>query len=144
VVVARGVKDGLEAAVRWMMPALFLLLLLLVGYSMTTGHFGAGLRFLFEPDFSALTPASVMAALGQAFFSLSIGMGAIMAYGAYLRDDVAVAPTAAIVAGADTAVALIAGIAIFPIVFAYGLDPAEGPGLIFQTLPIAFGAMPLG
>ena len=144
VVVARGVKDGLEAAVRWMMPALFLLLLLLVGYSMTTGHFGAGLRFLFAPDFSALTPASVMAALGQAFFSLSIGMGAIMAYGAYLRDDVAVAPTAAVVAGADTAVALLAGIAIFPIVFANGLDPAEGPGLIFQTLPIAFGEMPLG
>ena len=144
VVVARGVKDGLEAAVRWMMPALFLLLLLLVGYAMTTGHFFDGMRFLFEPDFSALTPASVMAALGQAFFSLSIGMGAIMAYGAYLRDDVAVAPTAGVVAAADTAVALLAGIAIFPIVFAHGLDPAEGPGLIFQTLPIAFGAMPFG
>lgn len=144
VVVARGVKRGLEAAVRTMMPALFILLLLLVGYAATTGHFMAGLRFLFEPDFSALTPAAVMAALGQAFFSLSIGMGAIMAYGAYLRDDVAVAPTAAIVAGADTTVALLAGIAIFPIVFAYGLDPAEGPGLIFQTLPIAFGAMPFG
>ena len=144
VVVARGVQDGLEAAVRWMMPALFILLLVLLGYSMSTGHFMQGVRFLFEPDFSALTPTAIMVALGQAFFSLSVGMGAIMAYGAYLPEDTAIAPTAAIVVAADTTVAILAGLAIFPIVFAYGLDPGEGPGLIFQTLPIAFGAMPFG
>ncbi|MEX0899086.1 MAG: sodium-dependent transporter [Gammaproteobacteria bacterium] len=143
-VVARGVQDGLEAAVRWMMPALFILLLVLLGYSMSTGYFMDGVRFLFEPDFSALTPTAVMVALGQAFFSLSVGMGAIMAYGAYLPEDTAIAPTAAIVVAADTTVAILAGLAIFPIVFAYGLNPGEGPGLIFQTLPIAFGAMPFG
>ncbi len=143
-VVARGVQDGLEAAVRWMMPALFILLLVLLGYSMSTGYFMEGVRFLFEPDFSALTPTAIMVALGQAFFSLSVGMGAIMAYGAYLPEDTALAPTAAIVVAADTTVAILAGLAIFPIVFAYGLNPGEGPGLIFQTLPIAFGAMPFG
>ena len=144
IVVARGVEHGLEATVRWMMPVLFILLLVLVGYAMSTGHFAQGLRFMFTPDFSALTPRAVMLALGQAFFSLSVGMGAIMAYGAYLPEETALAPTAAIVVAADTVVAILAGIAIFPIVFANGLDPAEGPGLIFQTLPIAFGAMPFG
>ncbi len=143
-VVARGVQHGLEMAVRYLMPILLALLLLLVGYGMTTGHFGDAVRFLFEPDFSALTPRAVLVALGQAFFSLSIGMGAIMAYGAYLPEDTPLAPTAGIVVGADTLVAMLAGLAIFPVVFAYGLDPAEGPGLIFQTLPLAFGQMPGG
>lgn len=143
-VVARGVQHGLEMAVRYLMPILLLLLLVLMGYGMTTGHFMEAVRFLFEPDFAALTPQAILVALGQAFFSLSIGMGAIMAYGAYLPEDTPLAPTAAVVVGADTLVALLAGLAIFPVVFAYGLNPGEGPGLIFQTLPIAFGQMPGG
>ncbi|MCA1798704.1 MAG: sodium-dependent transporter [Xanthomonadaceae bacterium] len=143
-VVARGVQHGLEAAVRYLMPVLLVLLLVLVGYAMTTGHFMEGVHFLFDPDFSKLTPAAFMIALGQAFFTLSIGMGAIMAYGAYLPEDTAIAPTAATVVAADTTVALLAGLAIFPLVFANGLNPGEGPGLIFQTLPLAFGMMPGG
>lgn len=143
-VVARGVQRGLEAAVRWLMPVLFALLLVLVGYGMTTGHFMEGVHFMFDPDFSAITPTVVMIALGQAFFTLSVGMGAIMAYGAYLPEDTALAPTAATVVAADTMVAILAGLAIFPLVFAYGLDTGEGPGLIFQTLPLAFAQMPGG
>lgn len=143
-VVGRGVQRGLESAVRFLMPVLLALLLVLVGYAMRTGHFMEGFHFLFDPDFSALTPGAVLVALGQAFFTLSIGMGAIMAYGAYLPENTPIAPTAATVVAADTLVALLAGMAIFPIVFAYGLSPGEGPGLIFQTLPIAFGQMPGG
>lgn len=140
-VVARGVQQGLEMAVRYLMPVLLLLLLVLVGYAMTTGHFMQGVHFMFDPDFSALTPGVIVVALGQAFFTLSVGMSAIMAYGAYLPEDTAIAPTAATVVAADTLVALLAGLAIFPIVFAFGLNPAGGPGLIFETLPIAFGQM---
>lgn len=140
-VVARGVQHGLEAAVRYLMPLLLLLLLVLVGYSMTNGYFMQGFHFMFDPDFSVITPGVVVIALGQAFFTLSVGMGAIMAYGAYLPEDTPLAPTAAWVVGADTFVALLAGLAIFPIVFAFNLDPAGGPGLIFETLPIAFGQM---
>lgn len=143
-VVARGVQGGLEAAVRWLMPVLFVLLLVLVGYGTTTGYFMEGLRFMFEPDFSKITPTVVMIALGQAFFTLSIGMGAIMAYGAYLPEDTALAPTAATVVAADTLVAILAGLAIFPLVFAYNLDAGQGPSLIFQTLPLAFAQMPGG
>lgn len=143
-VVARGVEQGLERAVKYLMPALFLLLVLLVGYAMTTGYFGAGLEYMFEPDFSKVTGQTILAAMGQAFFSLSIGMGAIMAYGAYLPDDASIAETSLTVVLADTAVALLAGMAIFPIVLLNGLDPGEGPGLIFRTLPLAFGHMPAG
>lgn len=141
-VVARGVRSGLEQAVRWMMPALFVLLLILVGYAMSSGGFARGLEFLFKP--SAITPAGVLVAMGHAFFTLSLGMGAIMMYGSYLREDTSIAKTIVAVAGLDTLVALLAGIAIFPLVFAYDLPPGAGPGLIFATLPIAFGAMPGG
>ncbi len=144
VVVARGVAAGLETAVRFLMPGLFVLLLLLVGYAMAEGQFVHGLRFLFEPDFGKVTPEVILVAMGQAFFSLSLGMGAIMIYGSYLPHDASIARTSLAVAGADTLVALIAGLAIFPIVFEYGLEPGSGPGLIFQTLPIAFGQMPGG
>ncbi len=141
VVVARGVHSGLEKAVQYLMPMLFLLLLVLVGYAMTTGSFEQGLRFLFEPDFSAITAGGVLLAMGQAFFTLSLGMGAIMMYGSYLPKEASIAKTSIIIAGLDTLVALLAGMAIFPIVFANGLEAGEGPGLIFQTLPIAFGQM---
>ncbi|MDP2098899.1 MAG: sodium-dependent transporter [Methylobacter sp.] len=141
-IVARGVNSGLEKAVRFLMPALFVLLILLVAYAMTTGHYyDQGIQFLFTPDFSKLTGDSVLTAMGHAFFTLSLGMGAIMIYGSYLPKDVSIAKTVYLIAGTDTVVALLAGIAIFPIVFASGLEPAVGPGLIFQTLPIAFGNM---
>jgi NSS family neurotransmitter:Na+ symporter len=96
---------------------------------------------MFKPDFSKINGAVVLAAMGQAFFTLSIGMGAVMAYGAYLPQDASITTTAFAVAIADTSIAILAGLVIFPIVFANGLDPAEGPGLIFQTLPLAFGQM---
>lgn len=143
-IVARGVKGGLEQAVRYMMPALFVLLLLLVGYAMNTGHFQQGLAFLFTPDFSKLSANSVLIAMGHSFFTLSLGMGAIMIYGSYMPKGVSIVKTSVVIAIADTSVALLAGMAIFPIVFANGLEPGMGPGLVFKTLPIAFGQMPGG
>jgi len=144
VVVARGVRSGLEQATRYMMPALFLILLLLVGYAMNSGKFVEGLRFLFTPDFSKLSGAAVLAAMGQAFFSLSLGIGAIMVYGSYLSHTASIARSSIYVAAADTSVAILAGVAIFPIIFANGLDPGQGVGLAFKTLPLAFGQMPGG
>ena len=143
-VVARGVSNGLEKAVRFLMPTLFILLLIMVGYAMNMGEFMRGVEFLFSPDFSKITANGVLIAMGHAFFTLSLGMGAIMIYGAYLPKEVSIAKTAIIISIADTLVALLAGLAIFPIVFSNGLEPGAGPGLIFQTLPIAFGQMPGG
>jgi NSS family neurotransmitter:Na+ symporter len=140
-VVARGVERGLEQAVRFMVPALLLLMLVLLGYSINSGYFGEGVSFMFTPDFDKLTWNSVLAALGQAFFTLSIGMGAIMAYGAYLPEETSITGASAAVVTADTSIAILAGLAIFPLVFANNLDPADGPGLVFQTLPLAFGQM---
>jgi NSS family neurotransmitter:Na+ symporter len=104
----------------------------------------AGVQFLFQPDFSALSANAVLLAMGQAFFTLSLGMGAIMVYGSYLSSDASVAKTSGTVVAADTLVALLAGLAIFPILFAAGLSPGQGPGLIFVTLPLAFAEMPMG
>ena len=143
-VVSRGLKGGLERSVTILMPALFVLLLLAVGYATTTGHFGQAVSFLFQPDFSKLSINGVLIALGHAFFTLSLGMAIMMAYGSYLGRDVSIGRTAIIVGITDTSVALLAGLAIFPVVFANGLEPGAGPGLIFQTLPLAFGQMPLG
>ncbi|MBK1887239.1 sodium-dependent transporter [Marinobacter sp. DY40_1A1] len=143
-VVSQGLKNGLERAVSILMPALFILLLITVGYATTTGHFGEAVSFLFTPDFKALTVNGVLIALGHAFFTLSLGMAIMMAYGSYLGRDVAVGRTAVTIGLMDTAVALLAGLAIFPIVFANGLEAGAGPGLIFQTLPLAFGSMPMG
>jgi len=144
VVVARGVKHGLEKAVRFLMPALLVLLIVMVGYAMSMGEFMQGVEFLFKPDFSKITANGVLTAMGHAFFTLSLGMGAIMIYGAYLPQSASIAKTSIVIALADTLVALLAGLAIFPIVFSNGLQPGAGPGLIFQTLPIAFGQMPGG
>jgi NSS family neurotransmitter:Na+ symporter len=143
-VVARGVNAGLEKANNILMPALFAILLVLLGYSMSVGEFAQSARFMFTPDFSKVTPGAVLSALGHAFFSLSLGMGAVMVYGSYLQPHVSIARTTIYIAIADTAVGLLVGLAIFSLVFANGLEPAAGPGLIFQTLPIAFGAMPAG
>lgn len=143
-VVSRGLKGGLERAATILMPALFMLLLVAVGYATTTGHFGEAVSFLFSPNFGALTVSGVLVALGHAFFTLSLGMAIMMAYGSYLDRDVSIGRTAISVAIMDTGVALLAGLAIFPVVFANGLEAGAGPGLIFQTLPLAFGNMPFG
>ncbi|MBT8112068.1 MAG: sodium-dependent transporter [Gammaproteobacteria bacterium] len=141
VVVIRGVNKGLETAVRILMPALFILIIIMIGYAMLHGDFLESLKFLFAPDFSKLSPEVVLKAMGQAFFSLSLGMGAIMMYGSYLPDDASIATTSFQVAIADTLIAILAGLAIFPIVLANGLEAGQGPGLIFNTLPLAFGQM---
>jgi len=143
-VVARGVASGLERAVRVLMPALFLLLLILVGYSATNGYFAEAVTYMFRPDFSKLGTAGVLSAMGQAFFSLSLGMGAIMIYGSYLANQASITRNVAIIAGMDTLVAILAGLAIFPIVFASGLAPQLGSGMVFKVLPIAFGQMAFG
>jgi NSS family neurotransmitter:Na+ symporter len=143
-VVAKGVRSGLERAVKWLMPGLFVILVLLVGYAMAEGNFAKGIHFLFDPDFSKIGWNAVLIAMGHAFFTLSLGMGAIMIYGSYLPEDISITRATFWVAAADTSVALMAGMAIFPIVFAHDLAPGAGPGLIFQTLPIAFGHMPGG
>ena len=143
-VVAAGVEAGLERAVRVLMPALILLMLILLGYGMLQGEFVQGVRFLFEPRFSELSAEGVLEALGQAFFTLSVGMGAIMAYGAYLPGEESIARASIAVVLADTAIAILAGLVIFPIAFANGVEPDAGPGLVFVSLPLAFGQMEAG
>ena len=143
-IVARGVTAGIERAVRWFMPGLFVLLFVLLGYAMTSGGFGAGLEFMFGMNWSALSVDGVLEALGHAFFTLSVGMGSIMAYGAYVPRSASISSTVLTIAALDTVVALIAGLAIFPVVFANGLEPGQGPGLMFVTVPLAFGQLPLG
>lgn len=140
-VVVRGVRGGLERSVRFLMPALFVILMLLLAYAMTSGAYQQGLDFLFHSDFSKIDSDAVLTAMGHAFFTLSLGMGSIMVYGSYLPRHVSIPQTTLIIAGADTLVALLAGMAIFPLVFANNLEAASGPGLIFQTLPLAFGHM---
>jgi neurotransmitter:Na+ symporter, NSS family len=143
-VVARGVRKGLERSVKVMMPGLFVILLLLVGYAMVEGDFAAGINFLFAADFSKLTVPVVLMALGQSLFSVAVGVGAMITYGAYLPKNVSLPAAGAVIGVVDSMVAILAGLAIFPMVLRYGLDPAEGPGLIFVTLPVAFGQMPAG
>ncbi len=144
VIVGRGLRGGIERVVKVLMPALFVMLLVMIGYAAIAGDFKAGLEFLFSVDFSKITGEVVLAAIGQAFFSISVAMGLMMVYGAYVPRDVSLTRSAVIIAGADTLIALLAGLMIFPIVFANGLDPAEGPGLIYVTLPTAFAEMPGG
>ena len=158
-VVARGVRRGLERAVTLLMPALFVMLMIMVAYAWVEGDFAEGFAFLFNADFAKVfqlctgsaeelqcgfSGEPLLVAMGHAFFTLSLGMGAIMAYGAYVPDRASITGATITIALADTVVALLAGLAIFPIVFASGLEPGAGPGLIFQTLPIAFGGMPGG
>ncbi|MGV6817173.1 MAG: sodium-dependent transporter [Thiotrichales bacterium] len=143
-IVLRGVRAGLEKAVTILMPGLFLILVFLVGYAAANGNFTQGFNFLFNPDFSKLTGHAILVAMGHAFFTLSLGMGAIMIYGSYLPKEVSISRAAFTVAAADTVVALLAGLAIFPVVFANQMEPGAGPGLVFQTLPLAFGQMPGG
>jgi len=144
-VVGLGVEKGLERAVSVLMPVLMVLLLILLGYGMNTGYFYEAVGFLFQPDWSRVDGAMFVTALGQAFFTLSLGMCAIMTYGAYLPANVSIPKVGVTVAGADTFVALVAGLAIFPIIIANNIDPGSGgAGLIFTSLPLAFAQMPFG
>lgn len=143
-VVARGLHSGIERMAKLLMPALFAILIGLVVYNGFTADFGRAFNFLFRPDFSQITTQAVLMALGQALFSLAIGVGVMMTYSAYLPEKFSLPESAAIICVGDTSVALLAGLAIFPIVFASGLDASEGPGLIFVSLPVAFGSMPGG
>ena len=141
-ITSRGVGQGLERAVKLLMPGLFLLLILLVIWAASSsGYFLKGISFLFSPKPEDFSGDSVFLAMGQAFFTLSLGMGAIMAYGAYLPKSAGIAGSALTIGVLDTLVALLSGMIIFPIVFANGLEPSAGPGLMFVSLPLAFGNM---
>ncbi len=144
-IVAKGVKGGLEKAVKVLIPGLFILLLGLAIYSLNLDGFQDGIKYMFIPDLDKISPDVVLSAMGMAFFSLSIGMGSLMIYGSYLSRESSITEVTAVVAFSDTFVAILAGIIIFPMVFTFNLDPSSaGPGLIFKTLPIAFGVMPYG
>ncbi len=144
IIVARGVEGGLEKASKIMMPALFIILLALVVRSVTLPGAEKGLEFYLKPDFSLITIDVFVAALGQVFFSLSLGMGIMITYGSYLKDDTNLEKSALIIPTLDTFAALLAGFAILPAVFAFNFEPSAGPGLIFITLPAVFNSMPLG
>lgn len=140
-IVGRGLHGGIERAVKILMPALFIMLIVMIAYAAVEGDFKAGIDFLFSTDFSKIDAAAILTAIGQAFFSIGVAMGLMMVYGAYVPKNVSLTKSAVIIAGADTLVALLAGLMIFPLVFANNLDPASGPGLIFRTLPTAFAGM---
>ncbi len=144
VFVARGVSGGIEKVAVYLMPTFFVLLLGITIYALSSGSQEQTLAYLFTFEPEKLTPPVMLAAVGQAFFSLSLGVAGMVTYGAYVSRDVNLAGTSVIIAGADTAVALIAGLCIFPIVFAAGLAPNGGLGLMFQTLPHAFQEVPFG
>ncbi|MFV0278616.1 MAG: sodium-dependent transporter [Parahaliea sp.] len=143
-IIFSGVKNGIERAVSVMMPLMFALLLGLAAYNVFAGGFAAALQYLFTPDFSKIGPGALLAAIGQAFFSIGVAMGGMMTYGSYLPRNISITQSVCIIVFADTLVAVLAGLVIFPAVFSNGLDPAAGPGLIFQTLPVAFAQMPGG
>lgn len=144
IIVLGGIRKGIEKATRIMMPVLFILLLIMCVKALTLGGSGKGLIFLFKPDFSKVTGSVVLMALGQVFFSLSIGMGTIITYGSYIQKDNNLAATSVQVSLIDTLVAVLAGIAIFPAVFAFGISPASGEALTFIVLPGIFQQMPAG
>lgn len=143
-IVSAGVKNGIGRMVKILMPMLGFLLIFMVIYAMFNGAFIRTLEFLFAPDFSNVTAETFLSAMGQAFFSLSLGMGSIMAYGAYMPKDQKVVPTSFTVASLDTLVAMLAGLAIFPIIFAFNLEPNSGPGLVFVSMLSAFNQMQFG
>jgi len=144
VIVLKGIAGGIEKASKLMMPALFILLVIIAIRSVTLDGAMKGIKFFLKPDFSKVTIGTVMAALGQAFFSLSLGMGAIITYGSYLGKTENLEKNAIIIPAIDTAVALLAGFAVLPAVFAFGFEPGAGPSLMFITLPSVFDSMPFG
>ena len=140
-IVAKGIKSGIERAINWMVPSLVGILLLLLGYVLASDGFDRSMYFLFHPDFSKLSSEAVIVALGHAFFTLSLGLGVMMVYGSYLSENHSIVKASIWIVLADTLIALMAGVIIFAIVFGNGLDASSGPGLLFQTLPIAFSSM---
>ena len=140
-IVARGITGGIEKSVKIMMPAFFIMLLFMLVYAMIAADFAAGWDYMFTPDWSKVSAQTFLAAIGQAFFSIGISFGYMLAYGAYLPKDISIPRTSVIIVFADTAVAIVAGLVIFPIVFANGLTPDQGPALIFRVLPTAFASM---
>ena len=143
-IVISGVQNGIEKYSKILMPILFVTLIILIIRSVTLDGAEKGLEFLFKPDFSQLTTHSVLEALGHSFYSLSLGMGVIITYGSYIKKEENLASLSLKVIAADTIVALMAGVVIFPAVFAYGFEPGAGPSLIFITLPAVFQGMPFG
>ena len=143
-IVARGVSRGLETAIKWFMPLLFVLLLVLLAYSMNSGGFAQGWAFMFDFNWSVIGPETWLIAMGQAFFTLSLGMGTMMVYGSYVPEGSHIGSTVLTIVALDTFVAVAAGLAIFPLVFVNGLEVGQGPGLMFVTLPLAFGQLPMG
>lgn len=143
-IVGMGIHKGIENGLRFMMPALFVILMIVLGYGVIAGDAGAAMLFLFTFNLSDLSLEGWLQAMGQSFFTLSLGMGAIMAYGAYMSSEASLTRTAISIAFVDTAIALLAGIAIFSLVFGSGLEASQGPGLMFVTLPIAFAELPAG
>ena len=143
-IVIKGVHGGIEKACNILMPTLFVILLILMVRSLTLPGAMSGVEFYLSPDFSKITPSVILIALGQAFFSLSLGMGAMLTYGSYLPEKENLTSATVYVVLFDTMIALLVGMVIFPAVFAMGLEPAEGPGLVFNVLPTVFSSMPFG
>jgi NSS family neurotransmitter:Na+ symporter len=143
-IIAAGVSKGIEKVTKTLMPLLFILLIICDIRALSLPGASAGVSYLFKPDLSKLTGTVLLSALGLAFFKLSLGMGTMTTYGSYLPEETRIVPNATRVALADTAVSLLAGLAIFPAVFAFSGTPAGGPGLLFNTIPLIFSKMPLG
>jgi NSS family neurotransmitter:Na+ symporter len=144
IVILAGVKDGIEKYAKILMPLLLVIIVVLDIRAITLPGASEGIAFLFKPDFAKVTPEAIMSALGHAFFSLSLGMGTMITYGSYIGKKEDLSVTALQVTIADTGIALLAGLAIFPAVFAFGIEPGAGPGLVFVTLPNVFNQMPGG
>lgn len=144
IVIASGIQNGIERANKYMMPLLFIFFIILVVRSLTLDGAMEGVKFFLAPDFSKITGESVLYALGQSFFSLAVGFSCMVTYSSYLKKDVSLRSSAGSVVGMNIFVSLLAGLAIFPVVFAFGLAPDEGPGLLFMVLPEVFGQMPFG
>ena len=143
-IVVAGIKNGIEKYSKILMPVLFFLVMLLAIRSMTLDGSSAGIKFLFYPDFSKITGATLIAALGQAFFSLSLGMGCIITYGSYVKKNENLFKVSLMTVAADTGFAILAGLAVMPAVFAFGISPGQGPSLVFITLPQIFAQLPFG
>lgn len=143
-VIASGVQNGIEKANKYMMPLLFLFFIILVIRSLTLDGAIEGVKFFLAPDFSNITGKSLLYALGQSFFSLAVGFSCMVTYSSYLKKDVSLTSSAGSVVGMNIFVSLLAGLAIFPVVFAFGYEPAEGPGLLFIVLPSVFSQLPFG
>ena len=143
-IIGAGVVNGIQRVSKVLMPLLFILLILLVVRGLTLDGAGAGIDFYLSPDFSKVDGGTFSAALGQAFYTLSLGMAIMITYGSYLNKEDNIGDSSRMVIGLDTMVAILAGLAIFPAVFAFGFEPNSGPGLAFITLPAVFASMPLG